>query len=393
MYSLDEFYIILEKNLLEPMFIQRFYFYPYGSYSSENFVVSIIPRWATKDSGDYKRPCMFQIDQEPIFEDKLADLITDKWFGGAYSVKILKILAHSEHSESVKRLCKDYSMNSWYYFFHGFAALHWYAVFKHLPKIDYGFSKVFIALNHLVTKDRSYRLNLVARLMESDILHHGLVSCQLEDSNGTWKQEIFSPNSLLSLDSKKLIAKHFAKMDKPLTVDQTPHGMLSAELDIDLMQQALWHVVTETIFYHDKLHLTEKIFKPIVARRPFMLVGAVGNLAYLKSYGFKTFDRWVDESYDLETNPDKRIQMIVNELTRLSAMSHEELKNMHSEMQEILNFNFDHFYNGFKVKIVNELVDNFEACLNQYNVGRIGDKRMDTGLVDYAAVKRLMLLP
>jgi hypothetical protein len=29
-----------------------------------------------------------------------------------------------------------------------------------------------------------------------------------------------------------------------------------------------------------------------------MLLAAPGNLAYLKSYGFKTFDSVIDESYD-----------------------------------------------------------------------------------------------
>ena len=49
------------------------------------------------------------------------------------------------------------------------------------------------------------------------------------------------------------------------------------------MSLGLFHIVTETIFYDNKLHFTEKVFKPIVARRPFFLVGAPGNLAYLKS--------------------------------------------------------------------------------------------------------------
>ena len=37
------------------------------------------------------------------------------------------------------------------------------------------------------------------------------------------------------------------------------------------------------------MHLTEKIFKPIVNKQPFMLLAAPDNLAYLKSYGFKTY--------------------------------------------------------------------------------------------------------
>jgi len=116
--------------------------------------------------------------------------------------------------------------------------------------------------------------------------------------------------------------------------------------------------------------LTEKIFKPIVARRPFILVAAPGNLAYLKSYGFRTFDRWIDESYDFEPDPDLRIKLVTKELKKLCLLTFEQLQEMHQEMQEILDYNFNHFYNGFKELVVSELVDNFESACLQINNGR-----------------------
>jgi hypothetical protein len=113
------------------------------------------------------------------------------------------------------------------------------------------------------------------------------------------------------------------------------------------------------------------VFKPIVAKRPFMLVAAPGNLAYLKSYGFRTFDRWIDESYDLETDHYIRIEKITFQLAKLCAMPPPLLRQMHMEMQETLEYNFQHFYNNFKNNIVDELVDNFESILGQINVGRM----------------------
>jgi hypothetical protein len=49
----------------------------------------------------------------------------------------------------------------------------------------------------------------------------------------------------------------------------------------------------------------------------------------------------------------------------------EQLKQMHMEMREILEYNYNHFYGEFKKIIVNELVDNFEGVLMQVNNGRI----------------------
>jgi hypothetical protein len=155
----------------------------------------------------------------------------------------------------------------------------------------------------------------------------------------------------------------------------------------------LFHVVTETIFYDEKLHLTEKIFKPIVARRPFFLVGAPGNLAYLKSYGFKTFDHWVDESYDSETEPDQRLVKIVNELDKLCKLSESELMQMYEEMQEILEYNFNWFYTGFREQITNELVDNFDLLIKKYNAGKDTSFKnyINVSNIDFDAVKKLLL--
>jgi hypothetical protein len=194
------------------------------------------------------------------------------------------------------------------------------------------------------------------------------------------KDEVFDPHSELSLESKKLIAETMLPVPPKLFIDTDEvHGALSATDDLATLCKGLFHIVTETIFYDAKLHLTEKIFKPIVARRPFILVGAPGNLAYLRSYGFKTFDQWIDESYDDEIDPDARMTKIVDEIERLCQFDTSELDTMYNEMQEVLEHNFNWFYNGFKQVIVTELVDNFEQCLINHN-------KTTNNYVDYSAI-------
>jgi hypothetical protein len=121
-----------------------------------------------------------------------------------------------------------------------------------------------------------------------------------------------------------------------------------------------------------------------------MLLGACGNLEYLKSYGFKTFDRWIDESYDKEPDPERRIEMVVTELQKFSHLSVTELNLMYLEMKEVLEFNFNHLYTNFKHIIVDELVDNFENCLRQWNNGRIDDRAVDYRCLDLDKIKKLL---
>jgi len=357
MFSLDNFYNILYSNFFKRFnFVMR-YFLEFNLESTKTFNLFLGPETLVKSN------FILFYDQEPLYSFVINNIDIEKYYG------TIKILANSEISSIKKDILKQYDFVDWYYFFHGFAALEWYRDFQYFPKVEKQFSKVFISLNHLTTKDRSYRLNLISNYIDKNILSQGHVS--LHCSNKSVKEEIFNKNSRLSLDAKKFIATKILPLEFPLTLDTVnPNGNMSSKLNLDLEQSALWNVVSETVFYDQRLHLTEKIFKPIVARRPFILVAAPGNLAYLKSYGFQTFDRWIDESYDTITDPDQRIDAITTELQKLCARSMFELQTMHKEMQEILDYNFDHFYGKFKTIIVNEMIDNLESAVVTINNGR-----------------------
>jgi|694.fasta_scaffold50902_13 hypothetical protein len=387
MFSIENFYYILHQHLLKPLNLQDAMFQEFGSVDLKDFYIG---RYSTSQYRYRKKSSMentcYYFDQEPIHTDSVNNLTIFT------SSKLLQLLANSEISHTKKYLCQEHNYQNWYYFFHGFAALDWYQDGRYFDQqIDW--SRPYITLNRLHTNDRSYRLNLVARLADQQLLDRGHVSLHLGHTEyGTWQQELISPDTRLSDTARELIAQH---LEHPLTLDcETSTGSLSANFghqEFELWKSGLWHIVTETVFYHDKLHLTEKIFKPIVAQRPFMLAAAPGNLAYLKSYGFQTFDQWIDESYDNIQDPDQRLQAIVDQTQRLSAMSDSDLREMHQEMQTVLEHNFDHLWSGFRHLIVDELVNNFETCVRLWNNGRVDGKELPLQNIDLARVKQILL--
>ena len=82
------------------------------------------------------------------------------------------------------------------------------------------------------------------------------------------------------------------------------------------------HVVVETHFDADQsggAFLTEKTFKPIKHGQPFVIVGAPGTLATLRSLGYRTFDHAIDNSYDLETDNTRRWQMCLEAIQQIQA--------------------------------------------------------------------------
>jgi len=132
---------------------------------------------------------------------------------------------------------------------------------------------------------------------------------------------------------------------------------------IDFTQLTPWntsflHVVSETI-WQNKIHLTEKVFKPIVLHQPFVVLQAPGSLQYLRSYGFRTFGDWWDESYDDIQDPQERMQAIADIVNWIST---QDLYKLRDEMAHVLEYNFHHFYNELPNIALDELGQNVRSC-------------------------------
>jgi hypothetical protein len=103
------------------------------------------------------------------------------------------------------------------------------------------------------------------------------------------------------------------------------------------------NIVPMSYFYlsHDQLEINEKLYKPMAALQPFIVLGEVGTLKVLQDLGYKTFDKWIDESYDSTLDDDVRYKKVLNEVTRLNQLSTDDLNDMMYEMLPILIHNYE----------------------------------------------------
>jgi hypothetical protein len=111
-------------------------------------------------------------------------------------------------------------------------------------------------------------------------------------------------------------------------------------------QDSLVYVPTETVYFGQRLHITEKTFKAIALEMPFVLIAPAGSLEYMRSYGFKTFSDVFDESYDQETNDIKRIEKVTALLKELDSLSAKERLQIHQACLPAVEHNYNHFYHG-----------------------------------------------
>jgi len=133
----------------------------------------------------------------------------------------------------------------------------------------------------------------------------------------------------------------------------------------DYFTSVFCHIATETMFIDKTLHLTEKSLRAFVNKRPMLLLGPPHSLSYLRSYGFKTWGDFWDESYDLIEDPWQRMEAVVDLIKKLNSMSLDDMEKMLDKMEPILDHNFQHFYNKFPDLIINELMVNMAAAISQ----------------------------
>lgn len=347
MYNIHSHYENIFRYLTSIIAHPRiFYLYPYGSTQPEN--VESLSNYIPDD----KLPInFFFYDQEPIvgeYNYPLFDYINQQ-----RGVKIL--VTTEKNSQPLTFIQQQYQWPVVYYFHHVFAAHDWFRGARYqtdlVPIKQRIIKKKYITFNRLTSSARVYRSLLINELFCKDILDQGYVS--YNDTcpyGGTYQENLqqAAEHGYITEQLSKEAIDNIGKIKLPLRIDYTDQAVIpnhSFSLSaVKETQESFCYVVTETCYWEPKHHLTEKTFKPIVSKMPFILVGPYNNLEYLREYGFKTFAPWIDEGYDKIKDPIDRMEAIGSELKRLCSYTTDELKDMLVEMKPVLEHNYRLFY-------------------------------------------------
>lgn len=104
-------------------------------------------------------------------------------------------------------------------------------------------------------------------------------------------------------------------------------------------------LVTESVYFQDDVsfptgYLSEKVWKPIGHCQPFILAGPSKSLKYItERFGYKTFHPYIDESYDLENDDFKRLELIKIEIDKFSKKTKEEKDEFLNNVKDICIYN------------------------------------------------------
>lgn len=207
-------------------------------------------------------------------------------------------------------------------------------------------TKDFLSYNG---KYRPHRLLLVADLFRHNLQNNyiSLVGDTLEASN-------FSIDDCLKVLEEYNFAdnyvKNFAKKFSPLLLDKTNFNLLSQnEINLSHYNDTYFSIVTETSLVTK--FFTEKIYKPIFNQHPFVVLGPVHTLKYLKELGFETFPEMFDESYDNCIDVKDRYNFLLKSIISFCNLSHAEKEIRFEKVKSKLQYNKIHFIELAKIKI------------------------------------------
>jgi hypothetical protein len=129
----------------------------------------------------------------------------------------------------------------------------------------------------------------------------------------------------------------------PLTInhsrmsDSEYHVYITRILN-DVYQDTWVSLITESSYfdYEHSVFISEKTFKPIACMQPFIIVGSKHTLKYLRQLGYRTFDGFIDESYD-DCDDNDRFAAIIKSLEKIKQIEDKIL--WLASMREILEHN------------------------------------------------------
>ena len=312
----------------------KFYFFRYVSIDNRHNVEE--PRYFPLFLRNYKfheqsLECQqYIIDHQELFKSKkLIPVVLDPLEGFHETTPAVEELA-----KNLKDICKVYLINGnnllsrEKHTFDFYVTNHWIHHLKdtHVePSVLEEDHKIYISLNRMA---REHRVMLTSKLINNGLRDSGYITW----ANGRNHKYIDYTENYPEIQNEQ-----FDILDVEDILKQNP----TMNIPVEHCNKSFLFLVTETHFKNKTIFISEKTFKPILLQMPFVSLGNPGTLSVLKDLGFKTFDKWIDESYDTNMPLDKRCDIIVSEINRLSKLSSQERLNIRTEMADILEHNYN----------------------------------------------------
>lgn len=214
--------------------------------------------------------------------------------------------------------------------------------------------KTYCCLNKRI---REHRVWFYYYLSKSGLIPNGLVSMNTFDSQiWEWEGEKFDMsdvNTMLNELPILVYNKPNDELDDSYYIKRF-NPEICLDTYISVISEAQCGDSDETIF------ISEKTFKPIATHHPFIIMGNRYSIKKMKELGYKTFDEYVDQSYD-DLPTHQRLQKIIETIKKI-----DNIKDKNEWFMKLQD-DIEHNYNNLISKVTEKPPDAFIKVLEYYN--------------------------
>lgn len=190
--------------------------------------------------------------------------------------------------------------------------------------------KLFNCLNK---RKRPHRFWFYTKLVEHNLTDRGLISINEFDICQMYVENRIPPADLIERANSRIPSTIYG-----ISNTEHPDSYYIKRIRDDVCLDSWVSVVSESSFsdLDNEVFISEKTFKPIACMHPLIILGNQGSLIKLRELGYKTFDGFIDETYD--TLPTfERMEAIAIALKKIDAIN--DKLAWYKSMQPILEHN------------------------------------------------------
>lgn len=208
-----------------------------------------------------------------------------------------------------------------------------------LRLVDFDNLKYFLCYQN---KPHTHRQLFSHKILNLEIFNKGILTLQKYRDTDF----LYSNIQVMSL-AENIDTSCFMNPDQtllpPTEIDKSIPYSLG---DLTIWKQCFLNVISETLNNDDSdFFITEKVWKPILGMRPFIINGKSEILNYLDKHNFYTFDEyWPDVDFRSCKTQEDTVDCCVRVVNTLCSLSQKEIKLMYLNMYPKLVHNRKRFY-------------------------------------------------
>ena len=221
---------------------------------------------------------------------------------------------------------------------------HYYPHMMNLFKRGTNFSRIkyFYTVN---SSPRPHRFELLNFLKNNDLLKYGNANF-FSNAHGETSTDDYHPDwrDVEMVGSKDLKWNHEYYWEGAQLNNNISY-LPTYAINVVQSFNAYFQIITTSIYDYDEnckypyIFFNEKIWKSMITLQPFIIMSQPNTLRMLKDFGFKTFNPYIDESYDSVLDNDERKNLIFKEIKRLCSMTRDDIHKWFWNTKDILVHN------------------------------------------------------